>query len=269
MDATLLPAELAGLLNDAAIERRPDARLGTELYHIQDARAQGYYLKFAPAGSMEDLDAERQRLVWLAGRLPVPEVRGWWSDAGGSYLLISELHGATSSDERWKNQPRRLIERIVEGMRTIHAVPLEDCPFRNTLESELREAKRRIEAGEIDRAGFMADAGGRTPEEVYEDLAARKGMIVENTFTHGDYCMPNIIIDPESIVGFIDWGIAGSADPHRDLMAMADSVSFNLGEEYRALFFEVYGAEQVNHEIIRYYTLLDYYFGHHVVQGTR
>jgi len=40
-----------------------------------------------------DLSRERDRLAWLAGRWPVPEVLGFFHEAGDDWLLTREIGG--------------------------------------------------------------------------------------------------------------------------------------------------------------------------------
>ena len=62
-------------------------------------------------------------------------------------------------------------------------------------------------------------------------------------FTHGDYCLPNIMVDGNRLAGSIDWGYAGVGDPYRDFVAAEYSVRRNLEEEYVPQFFKEYGVE--------------------------
>jgi len=264
LELSRVPSDLASALSGSRIDRKPEARLGTQLYHIVHPSGAHRYLKVAAAGSVEDLDVERARLEWLSGRLPVPEVAGWWRNDEASYLLITELPGRTGSDEFWRDDVPALIGQIVEGMGTIHALDITGCPFVGTLAEELAEAERRIANGTLNLPEFLEDSGGRSPEDIYRELRDRQGEIRETVFTHGDYCLPNVLLRDWRIAGFIDWGNGGVADPNRDLMAMADSIAFNCGEQWRQPFFDAVDPAIVDHDTIRYYTLLDYFFGHHM-----
>ena len=42
-----------------------------------------------------------------------------------------------------------------------------------------------------------------------DDLLRKRHDEEDLVFTHGDYCLPNVIIDGEEVAGFVDWGRAG------------------------------------------------------------
>ncbi|TFH13229.1 aminoglycoside 3'-phosphotransferase, partial [Candidatus Bathyarchaeota archaeon] len=70
---------------------------------------------------------------------------------------------------------------------------------------------------------------------------------VENfVFTHGDYCLPNILIEDGVLSGVIDWDYAGLADPYVDFVSCMWSIRYNFGEEADdliPLFLETYDVE--------------------------
>ena len=68
---------------------------------------------------------------------------------------------------------------------------------------------------------------------------------------HGDYCLPNILLDDWRFSGFIDLGGAGIGDKHVDLYWGAWTLNFNLKtDKYRKRFFDVYGRDEVDEELI-------------------
>ena len=117
----------------------------------------------------------------------------------------------------------------------IHRVPTEGCPFDATIASLLAQSLPRV--SDLKVLAYLRD---RQPES--EDLV----------FTHGDYCLPNILVDRGRLGGFIDWGYAGVGDRYRDLSSCAWSVGHNLGEEWIPCFFAAYGVV-IDQEKLDYY----------------
>ena len=63
---------------------------------------------------------------------------------------------------------------------------------------------------------------------------------------HGDYCLPNILLDDWRFSGFIDVGSGGIGDRHIDLFWGIWSLEFNLKtDKYRGRFLDAYGREDV------------------------
>lgn len=49
-----------------------------------------------------------------------------------------------------------------------------------------------------------------------------------NTLIHGDFCLPNILVKDNKVVGFIDLGDSGIGDPWRDYAWCIWSLEYNL-----------------------------------------
>lgn len=82
------------------------------------------YVKRAAA-----LAAERDRLEWLLGRLPVPEVVGFFHASGDDWLMTREVAGVPLYHRSVGWPPSRVARVSAEILRTIHATDAADCPF--------------------------------------------------------------------------------------------------------------------------------------------
>src|SRR5260370_34572936 len=82
------------------------------------------YVKRAAA-----LASERDRLEWLHGRLPVPEVVGFFQAAGDDWLMTREVPGVPLYHRSVTWPPSQVARVLGEILRTIHATDATDCPF--------------------------------------------------------------------------------------------------------------------------------------------
>jgi kanamycin kinase len=82
------------------------------------------YVKRAAA-----LAAERDRLEWLHGRLPVPEVVGFFHAAGDDWLMTREIAGVPLYHRSVGWPPSRVARVLGEILRIVHATDATDCPF--------------------------------------------------------------------------------------------------------------------------------------------
>jgi hypothetical protein len=122
---------------------------------VGDSRARvfkfdnGLYLKIARRNFEEPvsrgLREERDRLEWLSGRLPVPEVRAFADDATNDYLLVTELPGQNAAPDIGRMGLPWLIETLAEACRKLHSLPWESCPFRAPVEILVEDARSRLE----------------------------------------------------------------------------------------------------------------------------
>ena len=73
-----------------------------------------------------------------------------------------------------------------------------------------------------------------------------------DTLLHGDYCLPNIMLDNWRFRGFIDLDCGGIGDRHVDLFWGIWSLGFNLKTDaYRDRFLDAYGRDAVEEEMLR------------------
>lgn len=255
---TQFPAELRAMIGDVAARETTFGFSGVSAFRLDDGR----YLKIADqpvAGSQRDLQPEAARLAWLRGRLPVPDLLYFDDQPGRQIMLITEIPGIASFDARFEGHEQQIITVLAEGLRLIHGVDVTACPFDQRLDVMIPAARRRMSAGQVDETDFDAVRQRRTAQSLYDELIATRPAETDLVLVHGDYCMPNILIDPDTraLTGFIDWGSAGVADRYLDLALAARSITYNWGAAWVAPFFAAYGLPNVDAGKIAYYQLLD------------
>ncbi len=258
-----LPADFQALLVGASLQTVSMGEFGTRVFRIVRSNGIACYLKIADAPwQREELLAEKERLVWLQGCLPVPEVYAFRVENGRTYLLLSEVPGLVSCHETFERDIPVIVRLLAEGLRFIHGVEIADCPFDRRLAHTIALAKRRVEAGLVDESGFDEQRRELWANELFETLLKSRPEVEDVVFTHGDYCLPNILIEPSPprIAGFIDWGRAGIADRYQDLALAARSLTYNFGPGWEPLLWEAYGLQTVDSAKIEFYKLLDEFF---------
>ena len=223
-------------------------------------------LKIEPA---HESDESIALLRWLEGRLPVPKVIYSEVHGGESFLLMSRIKGRMACDEYYMERPQLLIPLLAKALKMLWAVDITDCPRMRSLDDELKDAERNVVNGEVDidmcEPETFGDGGFKDPHELLEWLKDNRPES-ENVFSHGDMCLPNIMIDNGDISGFIDLGDAGIADKWRDIALCRRSLKHNSDGTYGMktdldpdLLFAELGIEK-NEEKLRYYILLDELF---------
>ena len=72
-----------------------------------------------------------------------------------------------------------------------------------------------------------------------------------DTLLHGDYCLPNIMLDNWQFSGFIDLDGAGVGDRHIDLFWGVWTLQFNLKtNRYGQRFLDVYGRDCIDMDLL-------------------
>ncbi len=218
-----------------------------------------FYLKVAEGGA-GDLRRERDRLAWLRGRLPVPEVTGFAEDVDRQVMLMTGLPGVPAFDAQLAaSEPARVIRLLAEGLREIHRVPIDTCPFDATVDTLIKRAIDHIAAGRVVAGSAGGPYAGRSAEELLTEVLVTRPRSEDLVFAHGDYCMPNILVTPQDVAlgGFVDWGSAGVADRYLDLALAARSIAYNWGEAWVQPFFDAYGIAAPDADRIAFFQLID------------
>ncbi|HLJ81410.1 MAG TPA: APH(3') family aminoglycoside O-phosphotransferase, partial [Ktedonobacterales bacterium] len=194
--------------------------------------------------------------------LPVPEALAFVEDAASAYLLLSEVPGIMSCDASFADDIPVLVRLLAAGLRQLHALDYSTCPLDQRLDRKLALAAENIAAGlvdeaEVDPRGHAEDAPG-----LLRWLMEHRPAAEDLVFTHGDYCLPNILINSAhtAISGFIDLGRAGVADRYQDLALAARSLAYNFGPGWEPLLWQAYGLTSVDAAKREYYVLLDELF---------
>lgn len=99
---------------------------------------------------------------------------------------------------------------------------------------------------------FPDNWGYRTAEEAWRDVETYGPYLKTDTLLHGDYCLPNILLDDWKFSGFIDLDTGGVGDRHVDLFWGAWTLRFNLKTDaWRSRFLDAYGRDKIEPEILR------------------
>ncbi len=251
------PAELRQIIGESAWQ---EISIGCSAGSV--FRTEHGYLKIAPLEASISLHAEKERLLWLQGRLPVPQVYYFGSDAVYEYMLTSEIAGTMACDHTFKDAMPALIRLLAEGLRTVHAVATAQCPFDQRLDRRLAQAESRVRNGLVDEARLSLRGTNIGASDLYAHLLQTRPSSEDVVFTHGDFSLPNIIIDSEhaQIAGFIDLGYGGRADRYYDLALACRSLAFNFDQSWIPVLLAAYGLDTVDYQKIAFYQLLDQLF---------
>jgi aminoglycoside 3'-phosphotransferase II len=244
------PLILQSLANKIQIQT---GQSGAGVYRIAD---KPWILKIQK--SQNALLEETQKMQWLEVHgIPVPSVIEYAQDEQHEYLLMTQLKGADAS---LAQDPQPAIRALALGLQRLHSLPT-DCPFDRRLVKTLIEAHKNWKGGLVDETDFDQSRLGTDVAVLYQYLLKQRSE-EKLVFTHGDYCLPNIILENNQISGFIDLGRAGLADACQDLALITRSLESEYNPRFHGLsgyFLEVYGVKP-DADKLEYYRILDEFF---------
>jgi kanamycin kinase len=206
----------------------------------------GLYLKRSARGSLKK-EALMDDYFFRKG-LGSPEVVKYL-EGEQDWLLTSRVAGEDCTHADYLADPKRLCDLLATKLRELHETDFSDCPVKDHTANYLATAERNYRNGQFDLSYFDENS---TPEEAWRILQDGKSLLKTDTLLHGDYCLPNVMLDRWQFSGFIDLGNGGVGDRHVDLFWGAWTLNFNLGtDEYRERFFDAYGRDRVDDDVIR------------------
>ena len=218
------------------------------------ARSKGRYRKVSD-DPRHDLVGEGERLTWLREQgIPAAEVL----ECRPGYLLTAEVPGRSAADEWPAESHPRVIDALAELTRALHALPVAGCPFDRRLAVTIPEAL----AAEPDLADLDAERVGWSRERLVAELLATRPAEEDLVVCHGDLCLPNVLLDPETVrvTGVIDVGRLGVADRWVDLALATRSIDNDRNPQYGpgtdARYLASYGIAP-DEPKINFYRLLD------------
>lgn len=215
-------------------------------------------LKIEPYSTL--VERQNTMLRWLDGKLPAPKIIHSENTDGVNYLLMSRIHGKMSCDEEYMNQPETAAKALAEAVKMLRSVDITDCPFIYTIDEMLSDAEKHLR--EADKSHWQGTFP--TPGEQLEWLKSHK-YADDLVFSHGDLCMPNVMLEQGHVSGFIDMAQCGAADRWYDVTLCLQSMERNFsgffgGRKYEGfkpeMFFDALGDEP-DRDKIKFHLLLD------------
>ncbi|MET8796767.1 APH(3'') family aminoglycoside O-phosphotransferase [Nocardia sp. NPDC004568] len=200
------------------------------------------YAKCVPAAGAAALKAEHDRVAWLADQgVPGPRLLDWHSGETGALLVTSAVPGV-SADRLSAAELRAAWEHIAGAVRGLHGLPAQRCPFDRGLDTMVAVARDVVGRNAVNPEFLPVEQQHTSPEELLARLEPeiarmRSRESVDTVVCHGDLCLPNIVVDPETleVSGFIDLGRLGSADRYADLALLLANARETWEDEERAL----------------------------------
>lgn len=243
-DLDTVPEVFHTLLQNTAVydsSCSPTARV----YFIDKER--GLYLKSAPGGTLE---SEARMTDFFFRQKLGPEALAYVRGEQ-DWLLTRAVGGEDCTHQMYLDQPERLAETLALTLRLLHGQDISQCP-ENRLESYLADARRNCREGRYDTSLFPDNWGFTSSEEAWQEITRNGHLLKSDTLIHGDYCLPNVMLDNWKFSGFIDLGRAGIADRHMDIFWGAWTLMFNLKtDKFCRRFLDAYGQDGYDEDMLR------------------
>lgn len=215
----------------------------------------------------DGLDAEAERLLWLAKTgLPGPEVVEYDTSEESAWLITTAVPGRSAAEDWPAEQRTRVVDALADFTRTLHDLPVNDCPYERSLSVLMPAADHAVRQDVVDLDRLDPNFADWTPQRLLDELYATVPASEDFVVCHGDLCLPNVLLDPDTltVTGLIDVGRLGRADRYSDIALATRSIVSAQNPQYDIhhadRYLTRYGIEQADTKRVAFYRLLDQFF---------
>lgn len=158
-------------------------------------------------------------------------------------MVTRALPGNDCLHQLYLENPKRLSETLGQLLRQLHETDAPGCPVPDRNRRYIDDTLRR----------YHSLPHPSVPEEEAWQVVQRSLDILDSrVLLHGDYCLPNVMLDNWTFSGFLDVGGGGIGDRHIDLYWGCWSLQFNLKDtRFCSRFLDAYGRQDVDTEKLR------------------
>jgi kanamycin kinase len=211
----------------------------------------GYFLKISPKGTLK---TEADMTGYFHAKGFAARVVTYVS-ADKDYLLTEKLPGEDCIAEKYLAQPERLCDILAERLALLHSADFADCPVTHNTDMYISYIRQNYAAGCYNSERFSEVSEFGSAEEAIAVINEKGHLLQADALIHGDYCLPNVLLDDWRFSGFVDVGGGGVGDRHVDIFYGIWSLAYNLNtNKYRDRFLDAYGRDKVDNERLRIVT---------------
>lgn len=207
----------------------------------------GFYLKTAVPGSLER-EARLDRFFHQKGL--GPRVETYFSEEA-DWLLTEAVPGEDCTHRIYLEEPKQLCDTTASLLRSLHETAFSGCPVPDRTADYLKSVHEGYARGKWEPELFTDCWEFSGPEEAISLVNEQSHRLKADTLLHGDYCLPNIILNNWCFSSFIDLGCGGVGDRHIDLLWGVWTLQFNLcTNRWKDRFLDAYGRDAMEEDML-------------------
>lgn len=240
------PETLSELLKDTPVY---DSSCSQEAQVIFIDKDGGYFVKKAPK---ETLKAESLMTEYMHSLGLSAEVLYYGSFNDSDFLLTRRIAGEDCTDLKYLSEPKRLCDTTAMLLRALHEIEGSDCPVHDRARIYADKVMKGFDGRYYEPDLFQGIWEFKSFDEARFIAEEVLPLLKTDVLLHGDYCLPNILLDDWNFSGYIDLGSGGMGDRHIDILWGIWTLKFNLGtDKYTDRFMDAYGKGKIEPEMLR------------------
>lgn len=246
LNPELLPEAAARLLAGAAVY---DCSCSAEARVCFVDRDDGLFLKTAAAGTLRK---EAAMTAYFHSLGLSAEVLLYCSERGKDWLITRRIPGEDCLNALYLSDPKRLCDTTATLLRALHETAPKDCPVPDRVGTYTDSVRQGFDGRRYEPELFAGLWDFSSFAEARAAAETGLPMLKSEVLLHGDYCLPNVILQDWRLSGFIDLGNGGIGDRHIDLLWGVWTLHYNLKTAgWTDRFLDAYGRDLIEPEKLR------------------
>lgn len=203
------------------------SRLGGTLLHMLADDGVEYFVKTGTEFERSELVREHRNVVAVQNYIHTP-TEVWYNDNSFETTLVTQKAPGKPLHEYLNVLDEASLVKLLKDILALlwnNRQNAGSLPI--GVEEEIADVKRLMAEDKLDRQDFLSRSNGVEPEELLSRIENEVYAHDADVISHGDFCLPNIILDDHLTWTLIDWGKGGLGDRHRDLASLEGSLKRN------------------------------------------
>jgi len=246
-----IPSELSWLFDGVNVYDSSCSPMARVFFLDKD---QGFYVKTAEKGTLRR-EAEMTNFFYKKGLCA--EVVGYFSEES-DWFVTKKVVGDDCITQKYLDNPEKLCDSLAEIMHILHGTNLNGCPCGDVMQALMMIAEQNHTNGTLRRKEIPQKRGFATADDAWKCFCDGKELLKSDVLVHGDFCLPNVMLDDWKFSAFVDVGEGGRGSKYLDFFWVTWSLNYNLRTNaFADRFFDAYGREKVDFEAFRVMKALD------------
>ncbi|EHI70209.1 aminoglycoside 3'-phosphotransferase [Streptococcus ictaluri] len=239
-----IPHNFVKLVKDSMIYDSSSSTAACVFFIEKD---QGYFLKTAPKGKLK---REFEMTCFFHKKGLAPEVIDYQS-LDRDWLLTQRVPGEGANQIEYLRQPKKLINIVVEQLQKLHELHFTEISAINRTDSYIQTVELNYQKGVFNPNFLSSRDLFKTSYDIFDYIQEIKPLLESDTLIHGDFCLPNVILNNWKFQSMIDWDCSGMGDKHIDLFWLLWTFQHQLKTAtFKDYILDCYGREAIEMSIL-------------------
>ena len=239
--------ELLKLIDESSIEKNTIGFSASDVFILKLKNGEEAVLKTQTLSSRNNLKDEYERIKWLQEKANVPKIYYYKEVNNTKYLLMEKKNGLPiykTNDFGYK---------IGKILKDFHNIDIKDCPFiQNSIEELYNKTINNID---IILPQIKEDYPDMSKEDII--LFLKENIPQDKVLVHGDYSLPNILIDEQNTISLIDLGEVSISSKYFDFFYLKKSLIRNKKIEELDSILNGYGIDKLDENYMKWISIVD------------